>query len=1261
MNKAAIKNYAVSARRKLVDVFGQRMTLLGVAAGQILTWDDARKTLEARGIFLSGDQKAARDKIVDGVKADGWRNYVEEVAYTWFNRLIALRFMEVNGYLPSGVRVLSSENPGRLEPDCVREYERLDYIDRAKADELRAKGSDALYRYILIRQLDALRQIMPRMFTKLSAECELLLPDRLYTQEGIVYDLVHGVGESDFGEQVEIIGWLYQYYISEKKDEVFAGLKKNVKVTKENIPAATQLFTPDWIVKYMVENSLGRIFIANSGIRAAASEKERIEREKTIAGQMGWKYYIPEAEQTPEVRAQLATAPSPLTAGHSPLPTKFNIEDIKLIDPCMGSGHILAYAFDVLFQIYQSAGYAERDIPGLILEKNIYGLDIDERACQLSYFALMMKARGRSRRFFRDGEAKQAWVFAVDETNYIPYEHIEQLGSADVKKIHAAFKDAREYGSLIRIDGGVDVEAAWKAVSEQWSVHSQTPAPSGDTPFINSMGEMLGIVNTARLLAREYDVVVTNPPYMGGGNMGAQLSEFVKKHYPDGKNDLFAAFIERCGAFTKANGYQAMITQHTWMFLSGYERLRLKTLNRDMVNMAHLGSRAFEEISGEVVTTTAFVMRNANLAEYVSTFVRLVGYPSQQGKEIAYLAGNDHYLAAKTSFAAIPGAPVAYWANRRILEAFRSNSTFGGAVKFCVGISTADNGRFLRYWHEIDAKDFAHPADSFDKVQREKKWFPFNNGGETRRWYGNNYLVVNWENDGFEIKATGRASVRNKSYYYRSGYTWTDISTGNISLRRFDYGFIFSTAGLCMFGEENLDFAAAFLNSKASKPLLEILCPSLHFNIGDLAKIPMLPYADKKEIIERLSRSSVQIARTDWDAFETSWDFKRHPLIPRPLPQEGGTALAREGGTASAQEGETASARDDGSAPARAAAPPREGEPAPTRDGSAPARAAAPPREGHCGLAAAFAAWEEECEARFQALKSNEEALNRIFIDIYGLRDELTPEVEDKDVTVRRADPGREIRSLISYAVGCVFGRYSLDADTIHCSLTTNHCGANAGAVIPITDADYFDDDMTLRFAEFIETVYGADTLSENLEYIAGVLYPNAGGTAREKIRRYFLNDFYKDHLKIYQKRPVYWLFDSGRENGFKALIYLHRYDKHIAARVRTDYLHPLQRKYDAEIGRLTMLSGLPETPAREIAENRKRIESIRKKIDECRVYDQIIAYVANQNIELDLDDGVKANYAKFQGVDVPRGDGRGSVKMNLLAPIKDSLNNKMR
>lgn len=1115
--------------------------------------------------------------------------------------------MEVNDYLPSHIRVLSSES-GKLEPDLVTTPfdAELPFTAEEEAQIFQLKQDnklDEVFRILFLKQCNALNEILPALFEKTKNYTELLLSLSVIDQDGVVYHLIHDIPEDDFnierGGQVEIIGWLYQYYNTEPKAAAFA---KNGKITKEEIPAVTQLFTPDWIVRYMVENSLGRLWV---------------EGHPECGLKENWKYYLEEAQQEPEVQAKLAEIRKEYAA--------LNPEDIKLIDPCMGSGHILVYAFDVLMQIYESAGYSQRDAAKSILENNIYGLDIDDRAYQLAYFAVMMKARQYNRRIL-NGE-NSCHVYAIQESNSVNRAHLKYFGAGmdDIEKNAAKMQleglldtltDAKEYGSILNVES-----YNWDLLRRFVAAEDTAGQISMDSVGVEDTAEQLNrLIDIGETMARKYWVTCTNPPYAGTSNLSANVNNFVKKNYPDSKADLFAVFIERCRQMTVNNGFQAMITQHSWMFLSSFEKLREKMMLTETVNMAHLGARAFEEIGGEVVQTTAFVRCANHVEGYKGTYCRLIEPTSQQGKEDMFLAEENRYTVNQDDFAKIPGAPVAYWVSQSVINAFKQAKPLGEQYDARSGLQTNDNTRFLRMWQEVNIN-----RTSISKVSDGSKWYPHLKGGPYRRWYGNYDYVVNWENNGEEIlqlatKLYGTPTRTAKSIekYFLPGFTWSDVSTGLFSIRKTFSGCIFDTTAPTISTKNNNGTPSnellGFLNTKVAQKMLSLLAPTIHYNCGSIALMPV--YYINNSTVKNMVDECVSMSKEDWDSFETSWDFKVHPLVK--LKMAGAYAWG-----------------DD--------------EPA-------------------MRIESSYKAWEETCEGRFQKLKANEEELNRIFIDIYGLQDELTPEVEEKDVTVRKADLQRDIKSLLSYAVGCMFGRYSTYKDgllfagepyslqafvdkmnerpgTISAEelerayrnegiVVDEMFFPDADNVIPITDEEYLDDDIVSRLCAWLKAVYGADTLEANLDYIAKAL-GNKGSTSREIIRNYFLNDFFKDHCQTYSvtgsgKRPIYWLFDSGKQNGFKALVYLHRYTPDTIGNLRIDYLHKMQRVYESEINRMQDMMDHSGN-AREVAAASKRKDKLAKQLKECREYDEKISHLALSRIELDLDDGVKVNYRKLQ------------------------------
>lgn len=1185
MNKTALKNFAIWARKKLISDITYSAGLLAVnenGIGEPLP--QSRSDLQLFDIGtkdyaeVKGERISQRNSLVSAIraKAEELDNYkvafeyiVEEVAYTWFNRMIAIRFMEVNGYLP--IRVLSSES-GKHEPDIVTTPfdAGLEFTgeESGRIYELRDNNRlEELFRMLFIRECNHLHDILPELFEATNDYSELLLSLSYTDKDGVVFHLVNDISEDDFNiekeGQVEIIGWMYQYYNTEPKDKVFAALKKNVKITKENIPAATQLFTPHWIVRYMVENSLGRLWI---------------EGHPDDDLRQGWEYYLDEAEQEPQVQAQLEE----IRAGYR----EISPEDIRIIDPCMGSGHILVYAFDVLMQIYSAQGYSERDAAKLIVEKNLWGLDIDRRAYQLAYFAVMMKARQYNRRILTSGIKPN--LFVIDDNRALTPEIIEYIAdgdskiAADLRSISNDLTNAREYGSIINVQP-VDFNGLIERIG--------IIAESDELNLIAMENKrivcekILPLVKQAQTLSQKYDVVCTNPPYMGGSGMSTRLADYVKNNYPDSKSDMSTVFMEKTINMCKTNGYMAMINIPVWMFLSSYEKLREKLFSLNTLSsMVHLGRGVF----GSDFGTTSFIFTKHISGGFKGSYRRLFekqgAVDSVETKEKWFFEGKGSFNANQADFSKIPGMPVAYWVSENFIKSFQYTTIedFGFAG---IGMRTGDNERFLRFWHEVDKNNIIIGCKSAEEqIASNKKWVPYtyNKGGEFRRWYGNNDYVVNWYNNGEEIKENTRKvypqlgenlgwKISNEQYYFKRGITWSGVTSSKCSYRAYPTGFIFDSGanGLFVYDERNYCYVLGCLNNSISLYILSVINPTINTGAGTVRKIPLLFNEYYKNEIDSLVQQNIDLSKSDWDSFETSWDFKTHPLL-KPVPL----------------------------------------------------------------ISESFAQWSDECEKRFTQLKSNEEELNRIFIDIYGLQDELTPEVEDKDVTVRRADLTRDIKSLVSYAVGCMFGRYSLDVEGL----------AYAGGewdgskyktfipdpdnCIPVTDEEYFRDDIVVRFVDFIRTVYGADTLEENLTFIADAL-GTRGNTSRERIRNYFLNDFIKDHIKMYQKRPIYWMFDSGKQNGFRALVYMHRWNADTTGNVRVEYLHKLQRIYENEI---RQAQDVAETGSgREVSAAQKRIEKLTKQLKETHDFDEKIAHLALSRIDIDLDDGVKVNYEKVQ------------------------------
>jgi hypothetical protein len=1177
MNKTAIKNFAIWARRKLISDITYKAGIIGINEKGILnplaiSTDNVQffDIGTAKPTEISNYEIKQRKALINRIKEkEGTSDYktafqfvIEEVAYTWFNRLIAIRFMEVNDYLPSQVRVLSSETQRKIEPDIVTAPFDTDMdfspYETDRIMQLKDENKlDELFRMLFIKQCNKLNEVLPELFEETSDYTEFLLNISFTDKDGIVSHLINDIEEDNFTEAIEIIGWLYQYYNEERKNEVINIYKGTIK--KDDIPAATQLFTTDWVVRYMVDNSLGRYWIERN---PNSKLKEKLEFLVTPKNQ--------------ELKI---------------IDEKITPEELTFFDPCMGSGHILVYAFDLLMEIYGEYGYQDRDAAQLIVQKNLYGVDIDDRASQLAYFAVMMKARSYDRRFFtRDIKIN---VCPITETNNIPKIDIlnvqldlQDTIKEDVNYLLNVFTDAKELGSLITVNK-VNFGEIEKFMDEftEHGAHNMF-----DLQWYNAVfAKMPYIINQAKMLSRKFTIVCTNPPYMN--KIEGQLKKFITKEYKEYSGDLFSVFIYRNFDYTIPNGYLGFMTPFVWMFIKTYQKLREYIINnKSIATLVQMEYSAFEEAT---VPICSFVMKNGQ--EYTKGFYFKLsefkgGMEVQKQKVIEAIEDKEceyFYETSAENFSKIPGSPIAYWVSEKITDIFASSKLLIELADPKQGIATADNNKFLRLWFECQKQSLFLNCQSHEQSKESNcKWYPYNKGGEYRKWYGNNDYVINWKNDGRELKSFKSAVLRNPNYYFKECISWSLISSSSIAFRYKPVGSLFDVAGMSCFqlSSVSLKYLLGMNNTHVINIFMSILAPTINYQVGNISNIPVIFDSKKQAKIEDLVEKNIFISKIDWDSFETSWDFITHPLI-----------TYRSGaGYADIQIDKWKYMIKD-----------------------------------------AYGSWESNVEMQFNILKANEEELNRIFIEIYGLQDELTPEVEGKDVTVHKADLQRDIKSLISYAVGCMFGRYSLDLKGL----------AYAGGdwddnkyktfipdndnVIPITDEEYFDDDIVSLFVAFVKKVYGTETLEENLDFIAKSL-GNKCDTSREVIRNYFIKDFYKDHIKTYQKRPIYWLYDSGKQDGFKALIYMHRYNADTTGIVRVEYLHKMQRIYMSEIDRMQdMIEN--STQAREIAQAEKRKEKLIKQLKETKEYDEKIAHIALSRIDIDLDDGVKVNYEKAQ------------------------------
>ena len=1162
MDKNAIKKYAVWARRELIDRVSKRAAVYGITEKDM---GDPNAD-SVNGHLLTAAEKRQRQALIRRIQEKDYQQVMEEVAYTWFNRFAALRFMEVNGYLPTHIRVFTDDE-GRFRPQILAEaiHLELDGLNMETVYQLKdANQEEELFKYLLIVQCNALNSILPGMFQKIEDYTELLLPDYLLREGSVIEQMITLIPEDDWKDQVQIIGWLYQYYNTEPKDKVFADLKKNIKISKQNIPAATQLFTPDWIVHYMVENSLGRLWVegypsAREKYLPAHNEdgSVRVEEGK-------WNYYLEEAEQEPEVQAQLAEIRKQYAA--------LKPEQILAIDPCAGSGHILCVLFDVLVNIYEDYGYTAREAAVSIVQNNLWGLDIDDRAAQLAYFAVMMKARQYDRRFFSKGV--QPHVYAIQESNGINREHLNYLGRgmSDIERNNAInqmsalldeFIDAKEYGSILQ-----PKEYDWALLSR--FVEDTTPDQQvsfGETGLEDTQAQLRLMIAQGQALAQKYHAVVTNPPYMGASNMNPRLSDFIKNNYADYKSDFFSAFMIRCSAMTSTDGYCGFFTPYVWMFIQSYEKLRqFLYTNCTIETLIQFEYSAFEEATVPVCT---FTFQNRHIQKK-GCYLRLVdfrgGMEVQRQKTLEAIENHDcrfYYEQSTDNFSKIPGAPVAYWwANFTVFSSKKVDEYYESAGRN----KTHGNDIYVRCWWEI--------ADTI-------RWQPYANGGDFRRWRGNDTDLVDWSDNAKEWYAS-HGGLYNQKYAGKQGVCWNLITSykNGFRIKHFDHHYSSAAPTIIATKDSHDDYLLAFLNCCVAEALLKMYNPTLNTTVGDVLGLPFIIQSEE-EIVAR-SKEEQSLSQTDWDSFETSWNFQRHPLVTPAIDQH------------------------------------------------------------YMLLSDCWRDWERACADRFAQLKANEEELNRIFIDIYGLQDELTPDVDDKDVTVRKADLGRDIRSLISYAVGCMLGRYSLDKPGLAfaggnwqewlAQQDAMTYAPDKDGILPITDDEYFYDDIVTMFVDWVKTVYGAATLEENLRFIADAL--EGKGSPREVIRNYFLNDFYKDHLKIYQKRPIYWLFDSGKKNGFKALVYMHRWHPDTIARVRTDYVHEMQSRYRTAIADVEQRINGASTSER--VKLTKRLTALQAQAEELRKYEEKVHHLADQMIGIDLDDGVKVNYAKFADVLAP-------------------------
>lgn len=1148
MDISAIRDEAPHARRQLMEGVERRCLLFGIEEGA------ARDAGTVEGRILSADERRQRKELLGLQDEVGHDELVERAAYTWFDRLLAIRFMEANDRLPSHVRVLSARD-GSFDPECL--HEALDLplptLDQAEVASLVAAGDDeALFRVIFLAQCEELAECMPSVFERVRSAMELLLPDGLLAEGGVVEGLVTTVPEADWTQGVEIVGWAYQFYVSERKDEYFASRRK---AGRSDIAPATQLFTPEWIVRYLAENSLGRLWMAN-------------HPESKLAGSM--EYYIaPDGDQASDFR-------------HVGSP-----DEITVIDPACGSGHMLTYCFDLLASMYEESGYRRRDIPGLILRRNLTGVEIDPRAAALASFALTMKACELDPRFLTRGEHISPRITCLEAVD-VTAEELAVLPTVSFSNgLLEELRHLDEIGSLWEptLDDAKALAAAGVQVGGTEVLYASSAAPK-----LQKASEY------ATLLSQGYDCVIANPPYMGAGNMNPWLSAWIKANYKDEKGDLCTCFIKRALDLARRGGYASEVTMQSWMFLSSYEKMRKWIIDsKSIVTMAHLGAHAFGAIGGEVVQTTATVFTNENPYK-AGAYVRLIDYSDESSKADALCEAASNpdcgwfYRADQQGFKSIPGWPIAYWMPDSLREAFVNGRPLTDVVQPKKGLGTGNKDLFMRLWWEVSNDRVSYASmDRTSALSSGCRWFPHNKGGSFRKWYGNNDYVVDWSHDGAAIKSyrneKGQLAARpqNQDCYFKECVTWSKISSGQLAFRYKPAGSIFNEVAPALFATRDLmQRLEAFLNSSVCHEVAKAISPTLDFQVGQVATYPVLPGVLECENTEAIVADLTETSRSDWDSFETSWDFETHPL---------------------AQPGEPLIERQ-------------------------------------------FVRWQTECRKRFDTLRANEKELNRIFARIYHMEGEVPIEVPDDKVSVHLADRGRDVRSLVSYAVGCMLGRYSLDVpglvladqgdgtEEYLAKVPSPTFMPDADGILPITDDEYFNDDVVAMFIRFLEAAYGKDSLDVNLRYVADSL--GGSGSPKKVVRDYFVNQFYADHCSTYSvpnggKRPIYWMISSGPKGGFRALFYIHRYTPDLLARVRTDYVHEQQERYRSRIAELErQRSGAARGRMGAID---RALRGLRAKLEETNGFEERLHHLADQMVEIDLDDGVKENYEKLRDV----------------------------
>lgn len=1155
MNKTALKNFAVNARNELREKITVKALQFGISEERIKKADiQSSDAIYIDGKQLDKDEKSQRDALIERINKIGFNQVIEEVAYTWFNRFTALRLMEVNNYLPTKIRVLSSSNPGSFEPDIVQEALNVDLdVDKEYVYELKLNNkSEELFKYLIIKQCNSLNPVLPFMFKEIADYTELLFPDGLLAEGSFLSQMTDTdvFPEGDWAD-VEIIGWLYQYYIAEEKDRV---IKAKAKYKTEEIPFATQLFTPDWIVRYMVQNSLGRYWVESH-----PEDRELLQE---------WEFYLENPNPEPDFEEKLAPY----------INKELEVEEIKFFDPAMGSGHILVYAFDLFFEIYSKCGYMEREIPRLIIENNLYGLDIDDRAYQLACFSVVMKAMQYNSRFLRsiEREGLSLNLTVIQETNDLNEEDIAYIAGENsgekykrTKGFIEQFYNSKIFGSLIKVEK-FDPEFL------EQRLHYIENNPAKDIFEAESAKKAMellpNLLKQTKILNQQYDVVITNPPYMSYKYMNTELLKFINKNHEKVKYDLFSAFIEQCVSMTKPNGQLGFMTPMVWMFIKRYEQLRREIIdNNTITTLIQLEYSGFEEATVPICT---FTLRNSYLEFYKGDYISLADFKGAENQPKYVLKSirenvDYRYYINSTQFSNIPGSPIAFWISENIINTFKNNKFEEYFISESLNL-TGDNKKYLRMSWEIGKEN----------IGIGKKWLYYAKGGGYRKWWGNLIDVVNWSPEAINHYRTDKvARIIPEYLWYKKGITWGFITSSLPSFRVLPEEATFDIGGASIFFEDysKYNYYLGFLNCKISEQLLKMLNPTLNLQMTNIGSLPIVEADSEIENqVMRVVEDCIQISKNDWNSYEISLDFKKHPIL---LYKENQSTIEK-----------------------------------------------------------AFTNWNSFADEQFYLLKNNEEELNKLFIEIYGLQDEMTPEVNESDVTIRKAETERDIKSFISYAVGCMLGRYSLDEEGLvfaggkFDSEVYKTFKSDKDNVLPVLSGSYFEDDIVSRFVEFVKVTFGEATLQENLDFIADTLGKKSGETAKETIRRYFVNDFFKDHVQVYKKRPIYWMFTSGKQKAFNCLIYMHRYDKSTLSRIRTDYLHELQNRLFAERkGLVSIIEG--DSTVKEISSAKKELKVLDKKIEELKAFDEVLHHLADKQIEIDLDDGVATNYEMFKGL----------------------------